>query len=197
MSFHAGQTFTFGETPSATKWNYIWENDYALADGTGISNDAIINRHILTGNLYTSKVYNPYKFLAYRNAARSSGASAFIAVQHDTDVFDTGANHDAVTNKGRFTAPVAGFYQFNATTSVNSGSSDTLICLYKNGSRYIDGNRFSTGGPINQSVLSTMIQLAANDYIEVYLFTASSVALVVGIGTSMSNFFSGYLVSAT
>lgn len=32
MSFHAGQTFTFGETPSATKWNYLWENDYALQD---------------------------------------------------------------------------------------------------------------------------------------------------------------------
>lgn len=46
MSFHTGQTFTFGETPSATKWNYIWENDYALADGTGIEDDAILSRHI-------------------------------------------------------------------------------------------------------------------------------------------------------
>lgn len=46
MSFHAGQTFTFGEQPSATKWQYLWDNDYALADGTGISDAAIINRHI-------------------------------------------------------------------------------------------------------------------------------------------------------
>lgn len=46
MSFHAGQTFTFGEQPSATKWQYLWDNDYALADGTGISNDAILNRHL-------------------------------------------------------------------------------------------------------------------------------------------------------
>lgn len=41
MSFHAAQTFTFGEQPSATKWGYIWENDYALADGSGISSAAI------------------------------------------------------------------------------------------------------------------------------------------------------------
>lgn len=41
MSFHAGQTFTFGEQPSATKWGYIWENDYALADGSGISAGAV------------------------------------------------------------------------------------------------------------------------------------------------------------
>lgn len=51
MSFHAGQTFTYGETPSATKWNYLWENDYALADGTGISDDAIIARHLADGSV--------------------------------------------------------------------------------------------------------------------------------------------------
>lgn len=38
MSFHAGQSFTFGETPSATKWNYLWENDYALQDWTAFTN---------------------------------------------------------------------------------------------------------------------------------------------------------------
>lgn len=51
MSFHAGQTFTFGETPSATKWNYLWENDYALADGTGISDNAIDSRHYVDGSI--------------------------------------------------------------------------------------------------------------------------------------------------
>lgn len=55
MSFHAGQTFTFGEQPSATKWQYLWDNDYALADGTGISNDAIINRHIAAGVIAWNK----------------------------------------------------------------------------------------------------------------------------------------------
>lgn len=49
MSFHSGQTFTFGETPSATKWNYLWENDYALADGTGISDGVIGNRQLALG----------------------------------------------------------------------------------------------------------------------------------------------------
>lgn len=51
MSFHAGQSFTFGETPSATKWNYLWENDYALADGTGISDNAIDSRHYVDGSV--------------------------------------------------------------------------------------------------------------------------------------------------
>lgn len=51
MPFHTGQTFTFGETPSATKWNYLWENDYALADGTGIEDDAIDSRHYVDGSI--------------------------------------------------------------------------------------------------------------------------------------------------
>lgn len=62
MSFHAGQTFTFGEQPSATKWQYIWDNDYALADGTGISNDAILTRHILNKNVTTPKMKPTYTY---------------------------------------------------------------------------------------------------------------------------------------
>ncbi len=56
MSFHTGQTFTFGETPSATKWNYIWENDYALRDGTGIADDAILQRHLADGIVNSDRV---------------------------------------------------------------------------------------------------------------------------------------------
>lgn len=51
MSFHTGQSFTFGETPSATKWNYLWENDYALADGTGLEDSIIDSRHYVDGSL--------------------------------------------------------------------------------------------------------------------------------------------------
>lgn len=50
MSFHAGQTFVFGEQPSATKWQYLWDNDYALADGSGISDNAIGSRQIQLAN---------------------------------------------------------------------------------------------------------------------------------------------------
>jgi hypothetical protein len=49
MSFHAGQTFTFGEQPSATKWQWVWDNDDALADGTGLEDDIIDSRHVVAG----------------------------------------------------------------------------------------------------------------------------------------------------
>ena len=56
MSFHPGQTFTYGETPSATKWQYLWDNDYALADGSGIEAGAINNSHLAANIVDSSKV---------------------------------------------------------------------------------------------------------------------------------------------
>lgn len=56
MSFHAAQTFTFGEQPSATKWQYIWDNDYALADGSGISSGAITAAKIAANVIDQSKI---------------------------------------------------------------------------------------------------------------------------------------------
>ena len=56
MSFHAGQTFVYGEQPSATKMQYIWDNDYALADGSGISDSAIKNRHVADANITPAKL---------------------------------------------------------------------------------------------------------------------------------------------
>lgn len=56
MSFHPGQSFTFGEVPSTTKWNYLWENDYALADGSGIDAGAILNSHLAAEAVDSTKV---------------------------------------------------------------------------------------------------------------------------------------------
>jgi len=77
MSFHTGQTFTFGETPSATKWGYLWENDYALADGTGIENDAIINRHIddEAVDLPELKKITKYSNFGYSKTAMNDGST--------------------------------------------------------------------------------------------------------------------------
>lgn len=49
MAFHTGQTFVFGEVPAASKWQFIWDNDYALADGSGISAGAITAAKLAAG----------------------------------------------------------------------------------------------------------------------------------------------------
>lgn len=136
---------------------------------------------------------NPYKFHAYRNAAQNAGNGAFAIINFDTELYDTNNNFDVTTNVGRYTAPVAGFYQFNARFSAAAGA-NTIIALYKNGAVYQRGAHM-TGAGTNGPVYSNLVQAAANDYFEIFSFAGGG-ALEVG-GSGLSTYFSGHLVSHT
>jgi hypothetical protein len=162
---------------------------------TYLTASTITNTQIAAAGLYTSKVYNPYKFSVYRNAALNTGSTTFVLVPFDTKTFDTSSNVDITTNVGRFTAPVAGFYFFCANVSV-LGITDTLVNLYKNGTNIYYGSRLG-GSTANTNVgINQLVQLSANDYIEVYIYSATVRALDVGTNP-IKTWFSGYLVSAT
>jgi hypothetical protein len=134
----------------------------------------------------------PFKFYVYLNTATNSPANAFAIVPFDTKVFDTGTNVDVVTNKGRFTAPVAGFYQFNARMALQA-SARLLVGLYKNGSLAVRGNDLPGSIPIGGTI-SVMLQLAAGDFIEVGVYSGSSQAYET---SAVQAYFQGYLVSTT
>lgn len=164
-------------------------------DGTNIAANAIGNAQIASAGIYTTKVYNPYKFNVYRSAAFVTSSGAVAVTQYDTRNFDTSSNVDITTNKGRFTAPVSGFYFIEGSCSVTTTTAVRLFCtIYKNGSPLKRGNDANLGsGNIYCSQVVSLIQLAANDYIEIYNFTSASQTGSTGQDTS----FSGYLVSAT
>lgn len=149
----------------------------------------------------TAALTNPYKFYAYRNAAQNTSAGAFAVIGCDTRVFDTGSNLDITTNKGRFTAPIAGFYYFSAQfeTAAYAGTGYLGISLLKNGAQTLNGNYIDMtawANAIDSGVtVSGMLQLAANDYVEAAVFASATVALTVG--SSKYNYFQGFLVSAT
>lgn len=42
---YSADTFVADEQPTTAKWNKLWSNDASFNDGTGIANDAIVNRH--------------------------------------------------------------------------------------------------------------------------------------------------------
>lgn len=163
-----------------------------LADDAGITNAK------LSTDISPAKFANPYKFSAYRSTGQTISTSA-TKVQFDTEDYDTGSNYDNATNY-RFTAPVAGFYVFNARVEWGSTSSMTraILELYKNGSTYLRlGDTTNTSGSAGQVNGLAVLSLAANDYIEIYCqsvgasFTASN-----GTGPRVTN-FSGFLLSAT
>jgi hypothetical protein len=137
-------------------------------------------------------LYNPYKFSVYRSTNQTISANVDTLVQFDAKVFDTGTNIDVVTNKGRFTAPIAGFYYFSACLAMPAGSY-MLPSIRKNGTAAYLGTEPTSGAGSVSSGVSALVQLAANDYIEIYVTSATT---TISLGASIS-YFQGFLVSAT
>lgn len=190
---------TAGEVPTSTKWNILGTNDAGFNDGTNIVAGAINNTHIAANALLASKFFIPYKFLCYRSAAESVTNTGRILF--DTKIFDTGSNLDVVTNQGRFTAPVAGFYRFSGAYTVNpAGSTIYRAGLYKNGTEYIGGSQITTPSAATTSmydITSPSIQLAASDYVELFLqtgYVGGIQTLVVG---QLNCWFGGEIASST
>ena len=152
---------------------------------------------LASGSVPTTALTNPYKFSVYRNAS-FTGSSGSNIIIFDTEVFDTGSNYS--TSTGKFTAPIAGFYFFVAglDAAVNNGGWSQLE-LYRNGADTtgVVGNgveAYQTGSAQPTSVqVSGLLQLSANDYIQVNWIT-NGVAIYTG---QAETYFQGFLISAT
>lgn len=147
------------------------------------------------GSLSARAITDPYKFSAYRQSSANSGSATFALVTFDNKLFDTGSNYS--TSTGLFTAPVAGFYQFNAGIGFASNSADTIASLFKNGAEYRRGNRQKSTSSLSGSTVSDLIQLAIGDTVSVEAFGSVTTALDISGSPAVNNFFSGYLVSST
>ena len=181
----------------------ISSNVLTVAGITGqtVANSAISNFYYSREKLPTGlginggHPFNPYKFSVYRNSALTDGNGALAVMTFDTKTFDTGSNVDVTTNKGRFTAPVAGFYYFISTiTFTATGVQYAILAIYKNGSLLKGLSQYTIPTGSNNSIQSggTLVQLAANDYIEIY-HQGTGGSITVGAANS---FFEGFLVSA-
>jgi hypothetical protein len=139
-------------------------------------------------------MYNPVKFSVYRNAALNS-SNVDTVITFDTKLFDTGSNVDIVTNKGRFTAPVAGFYYFNAVAG-NTAATATLMRtgIMVNSVLKKIGSQATPGAANNLFEVSGLIQLAANDYVEATFVGGNGSVMQIGANQC---YFDGFLVSTT
>lgn len=184
---YASWSVVFGEQPSAAKWNILGTNDASFADGTGIANLDI-------GSGHTSLKVD-HKFSIYRNSALVASVSAWTLLTYDTTTFDTGSNVSLGT--GRFTAPVAGFYFFNTYVNIASNSTTVLgVSFYKNGAQIAQpyNLNFTSANATTSMPGGTLLQLAANDYVQVYYYSNGAGALTTG---AIFNSFQGFLVSQT
>lgn len=127
-------------------------------------------------------------FSVYRSGGQT--ISTFATIAADAEEYDT---HNAVAS-GVFTAPVAGYYQFNGYAGGATTPTTTQLRFSKNsGAAYYYGGTYPTGN-LNSASASALILLAANDTVALQLFLGASQSITTGIA---GNFFQGFLVRPT
>src|SRR3990167_3602003 len=161
---------------------------------TGYRLESADHDHSATGaqagkiSRYTSRVVR-----AVSNAAQTINSGTVTAVTLGAEDFDTDTLHSTVSNTSRLTATIAGYYMVTGGIVWDIQTLGTvtflLTRLSKNGT-VIDGSRsyfppissFSTNGQ-GQNV-SSIVQLAATDYVEMEVFHDKTAAGTLTIGTT-------------
>lgn len=176
--FEVGNTFVFGETPSATKWDQIWRNDDALQDWSAFTADS-----------FPISVMN-VAFLATSSESIPNTTSHVITSY--SEVFDRGADFAS----GVFTAPYDGLYLFTVNMMVNNPGADKrlITILLKNGSTAANSfgvARTSVHDPTGNIAHPDI--LAAGDQMSVQMFHDFGSNLALDATSS----FGGFLVART
>lgn len=122
-----------------------------------------------------------------KSAGQSINTSTNTAITFNQEAFDTDGFHDNTTNTSRITIPSgkAGKYLFSAQIywGVNVPSTNYVILrLYKNGveDTVFTNNTQTSAGQRITTQLTTILDLIATDYIEIYGFHNASSAQTIG-----------------
>lgn len=183
---YASWSVVFGEQPSAAKWNILGTNDASFNDGTGIANLGWA----------TTALSNPYKFSAYKTTSQATVGDS-TKITFGTEDFDTNNNFASST----YTAPVAGFYLFNAQIYIGSAGTYQGLTLYKNGSQFRRGSADSavTAGDCIEAG-SWLVNAAANDTFDIYFLIGGGATRTIFGSTDVTGrptTFEGILLSRT
>ena len=125
-------------------------------------------------------------------ASRTGGDVTNAVAVFNSVKFNVGSNYN--NTNGRFTAPIAGKYQFSFAGMAYGASADFQARLRKNGSNYFNNNGSGRGyGTFEPYGFTVLIDLAKDDYVEIYVYSSNSSAKFYMTGATW-NIFSGYLV---
>lgn len=125
------------------------------------------------GSIPAARVYN--------NVDQSVATSTLTALSFNAERFDTDSIHDNVTNNSRLTCRTAGKYQIIGQVAfVDNSTGLRSLNIRLNGATVIAFVELSADNSgANRFQVTTIYDLAVNDYVELVAFQASGVALNV------------------
>ena len=158
---------------------------------TGISAGGLPDAIITQPELAAGVAGNGPAFSAYQSSAQTTSAATSQKITFTTVSFDTGSCFAS----SRFTPNVAGYYQFNCGVRTDATIASLQASLRKNAA-----TAFAAGSFTNTSLFafasscSGLVFLnGTTDFVEVYAYTGSSIALATG---SAETYFQGFLARA-
>ncbi len=115
----------------------------------------------------------------YHSAGQSVANATYTILAFDSERFDTDAIHDNVTNNSRLTCKTAGKYLISGNISWDAtASGDRELVIVLNSSPNIAAVRVNASSYCKQ-VVTTIYDLAVNDYVELYVMQTSGSPLLV------------------
>ena len=139
-------------------------------------------------------------FQVTKSSAQTVNHATWTKVTWDTETYDT----DSAFASDKFTVPSGegGKYQFSWHLQVGRGVDSDMYrvysAIYKNGSQanLINLNLAGTDGRILNAGAVQVLDLAASDYIEIYVNTASSSTNSIDVagGSTETSFFGGFKI---
>ena len=182
---------TIGMERSAGGGLFVGSSAYSAVFGTASSGNTEFatnnNIRMTIDSVGLVTIPNQPAFAAYRDAGNTTTATDFIFNQV---VFNIGNHYNS--SNGRFTAPIAGRYQFNVMMSHNGANTGNVGFFRPQKNSGSQSWLFPIGPNIDHYSIgmSFVIDLAVNDYISVNTGTSAE---MLGSG-NIHNHFSGYFI---
>jgi len=125
----------------------------------------------------------------FQSTNQSIPNSVQTVVNFQTKEFDTDNAFNAST--GVFQPKVSGIYQINAAVQGAFSVGQALLSIFKNGTILKRGCESASG--FNSVIVSSLVALNGNDYIEIKVFQASGGAVNTTAGSSVTYFNAAWI----
>ena len=122
-------------------------------------------------------------------------STTFTKILFNVENWDTNSNYN--TTLSRFTPTVAGYYQFNGSAFISSGSGRVFTLLFKNGvvAKYGSNLATTVNGGITTAVNAQLEANGSSDYFECMFYQESGSNQTINADRTLS-WFDGFLARA-